>query len=533
MIGDADAEQEPEDAAEADGDGILDLGETHAAAERAWDGFIAHVEARGQLRLETAEQLADGRAARKPAAAPPDPGLVARLKAAWTTRPLHALEQHKGQRGWEAFSPIELALLAVDTVVERMELGSGAAPEEIRDLLIDAAALRAPHATAELRCEVADGVIDGLLKEFAIDYGADDGDGGYVVRRWRPRLLREIDDGGEIQLRATPVAVNVLVSALDVDDVESSQAATHAALESLIRRGKLSAARRRADEARKLSKLYAEEIRQLVAASRRSVRSVSWSEQLRPGLTRAYAHLAERAEAESALAHRLEEQQDHTERPLEPARAADVAAVLDTVRNCLGRHRELHTAVMDAQRSLLDHQADQAFRPPPSLALVDLDRAVLDPLLDHPAGEARTVVEDVWSAFAGPIAHRFPGLDVLLRRLLQPLQERAAIVGAPLEDADALVAELASRFDRAQLERVDDAIVACLDGDAEARLSYVLARLDDAEDRRLAGLLALAAFDPAAGDDPYVAAAAGASLPAGDVEGDDLLLVALGLRNAR
>lgn len=509
---------------------ILDIRETEAEAERAWDGFVARLESRDQLRLDASGPLAATRA--HPSATPPDAGLVARLKAAWTTRPLHMLEQHKGHRGWEGFSPFELALLAVDTVVERMELGSGAAPEEVRDVLVGVATLHVPDAPPELLHEVADGVIDTLLQEFATDYGADDGDGGYVVRRWRPRLLREIETEDGIQLRATPIAVNVLVSALDVEDVESSQAATHAALESLIRRGKLSAARLRADEARKLSKLYAEEIRQLEAASRRSVRSVSWTEQLRPGLRRAYTHLAERAEAESALAHRLEEQQEDPAQPLAPAQAADIAAVLDTVRGCLSRHRELHAAVMQAQRSLLTHQAEQAFRPPPSLALVDLDRAVLDVLLDRPAGEALRVVEGAWSAFAGASARRFPGMDVLLRRLLQPLQERGPATGAALEEDLPLAAELARRFDSARVERVGGVILRCLATDGRAPLSRVLTLLHDAEDRRLAGLLALVAFDPIADEDPYVTWVAGAALPAGDIEGDDLLLLALGAPSA-
>jgi hypothetical protein len=508
-------------------DGILDLEHTHAQADLAWDGFVGRLEAEEQLRLGSEERFADARDALRPGATPPDAGLVARLKAAWTTRPLHALEQRKGQRGWDAYPVFELALLAIDTVVERMELGSGITPEELRDLLAEAAALRAPDAGQRSRFELADGIIDALLQEFPTDYGAADDEGGYVVRRWRPRLLLEIEGDEGIQLRATPIAVNVLVSALDVDEIESSQAATHAALESLIRRGKLTAARKRADEARKLSKLYAEQIRQLVAASRRSVRSVNWAEQVRPGLTNAYAHLSERAEAESALAHRLEEQEDDPERPLDGQRAADVAAVLDTVRGCLARHRELHVAVMDAQRALLEHQAQQAFRPPPTLARVDLDREVLDPLLDRPAGEATAIVERSWSAFAGARAPRFPGLDVMLRRLLQPLQERAPATGATIDDDAPLLEDLAARFGRERIARVDAAIVAQLDADGRAQLSAVLAVLDDREDRRLAGLLALSAYDPAVGESAYVAGAGDGRLVGEDIAGDDLLLVAL------
>lgn len=33
-------------------DGVLDVRETHAEAERAWDGFVARLESRDQLRLE-------------------------------------------------------------------------------------------------------------------------------------------------------------------------------------------------------------------------------------------------------------------------------------------------------------------------------------------------------------------------------------------------------------------------------------------------------------------------------------------------
>jgi hypothetical protein len=516
-------------------DGLLDNADTERDAARAWDGFVGRLEAREQLRIASAEASADARSDLPGSAlAPPDEGLIGRLKAAWTTRPLHALEQHKGQRGWEAFAIFELALLAIDTVVERMELGTGATPEEVRDLLAEAAAMRVPEATRELRTEVADGILDVLLQEFATDYGVDDGDGGYTVKRWRPKLLLEIEGENGIQLRATPIAVNVLVSALDVDDIESSQAATHAALESLIKRGRLDLARRRAEDARKLSKTYAEEIRRLVAASRRSVRSVSWDDELRPGLTKAYAHLAERTEAESAMAHRLEEQQEDPATRVKGTKAADVAGVLDLVRDCLSRHRDLHTAVMRAQQELLAHQAEQAFRPPPPVALIDLDRVVLPGLLDIPAGRATMIVEETWSSFAGPVARAVPGLDVMVRRLLQPMQTREPTTGEEVGgDDEEFVAELEARFGRERIERVNEAITDRAASNGRTLLSGVLRVLDDDEDRRLAGLLALAAFDPVAGEDRVVSALAGSPLHKGVVEGDDLVLVPISVGGPR
>ncbi len=483
------------------------------------DGFLAADEASraaGELAQLDADALAAG--AGTIGLTAPDDRLVARFKAAWCTRPLHALEQSKGQRGWERFSPLELGLLAIDIVVEQMELSDGADPEEVRSLLARAAGLQVPGAESGLLRAVADGVLGALLEPLEVTYGAADASGAYVRHRWTDRLMEEIETfDGRFQLRASHAAVNILVGALDLDDLESAMAATTAALESLIKRGRLGVAERRAQDARRLSKTYAEDIRRLVAMTERSVRSVSWDAELRPQLQRAYAHLEDRVSAEAALAHRLEDL------PHDLVAGPQLASISDVVQDCLRRHRELHAAVMSSQTTLLDRQAEQAFRAPPALRLVDLDSDVLRPLLDRSVGDAGRIVSGCFAGFVTARPPRVPGLAALLLRLLQPEKDRQPARGETIDDS--LPSDLADEVTRFSAKTIEQAtaIMAGID-DAPASLASLLAQTDDPDVGRVIVLLAAAAFDPELVEGALMSVSSGTRLTNGLIGGDDLTL---------
>lgn len=421
-----------------------------------------------------------------PAISAPDDQLIARFKAASCTRPLHQLEQRRGQRGWEAYGLFELALQAVDLVVERMELSDGIHPDELRDALTTAAALQRPDDRSATHVAVAEGVVAALLEPLDTEYGTIGATGAYERLAWSTRLVEEIQTfDGDFQLRASRAAVNVLVGALDLEDLESAQAATEAALESLLARKRFVVALRQANNARRLSKSYAEDIRRLVAAAERSVRSVSWDETIRPRLQMAYAHLDERVTAEATITHRLEDLPDDS------STGPEVQRVIDALRDCLRRHQELHTAVLQAQQRLLDEQAEQAFRPPPVVELPDLERDVLRPLLSLTLRDAGTVLDAAFGSFARPRAPRRPGLGPLLARMLAPERQPAARLGTEIVDGP-LDDRVEERFSDATRDEVAHAIDAAPDG---GRLSVLVEGLTD-EGTRLATLIALGALDP-------------------------------------
>lgn len=422
----------------------------------------------------------------RPAIAAPDDQLIARFKAASCTRPLHQLEQRRGQRGWETYGLFELALQAVDLVVERMELSDGIHPDELRDALTAAAALQCPDDPASTHAAVADGVVAALLEPLETQYGTVAASGAYERHEWSTRLIEEIQTfDGDFQLRAGRAAVNVLVGALDLEDLESAQAATEAALESLLARKRFVVALRQANNARRLSKSYAEDIRRLVAAAERSVRSVSWDATIRPRLQTAYAHLDERVTAEATITHRLEDLPD------DASSGPEVQRVIDALRDCLRRHQELHTAVLHAQQRLLDEQAEQAFRPPPVAELPDLERDVLRPLLGRTLEDAGAVLDAAFGSFARPRPPRRPGLGPLLARMLAPERRPASRLGAEIVDG-ALEDRLDERFSEGARVAAARAIAAAPDG---SRLSALVEDLDN-ESARLATLIVLGALDP-------------------------------------
>ena len=483
------------------------------ALDRIWDGIDARLAAATTRDDDDTHGWGTGDT---PSPSAPDDRLVARFKAAWCTRPLHELEQNKGLRHWARYQPLELALLAIDTVVEQMELTDGARPEAVRDLLAGTASLQVPDDTPDVYREVADAVLAALLEPLEVVVGRSGPESAYERRTWSERLLEEIQtEDGRFQLRASHAAVNVLVGALDLDDIESAMAAAEAALDSLVRRGRLGAAERRARDAQKLSKTYAEDIRRLVAMTQRSYTSVSWDAELRPRLEAAYAHLAERVEAEAAMATRLEEMSDEVED------RARLASILDVVHGCLRRHRELHTAVMRAQTALLHEQEIQAFRPIAALRLVDLTGEVLEPLLDTPTGQATEILTGAFGAFATARAPRVLGFGTLLARLLGPERDRRGPAGQAIQDDVFVEDDFAMRFDLAARRAALNHLATV---DQPMLLSQLVDGIEDPEVVRFLALMAACAIDPELTAGALVGTPADGIVATAALSGDDVIL---------
>src|SRR5439155_13415607 len=117
---------------------------------------------------------------------------------------------------------------------------------------------------------------------------------------------------GEVYLRASDEAINVLVGALDTD-VESAQVAAEVKLENLIIRGRLADAKLAAEQARYRTVQYGETLRAKLDATRRDVRAVDWDEEMPELLDSALSHIESRFRAENAILRNITAARDEAE----------------------------------------------------------------------------------------------------------------------------------------------------------------------------------------------------------------------------
>lgn len=355
-----------------------------------------------------------------------EPAFARRLKALLRTVPFHELEATKPYRSgeWEVYDLRALALLAIDTVVDHMEIDRGVGFHAVVSVLEDAAARLAPGRAADELRVVATAVVEHLLNEESgrsarpLRYVDLSGDGPIVWQRSDVRILVEHEErDGSISLRATPEAINVLVGAIDVD-VASQQEADEVLLDAQLRRGRVQSAEQLAQRARLLSVQYTERLRRQLDMAQQDLARIDWDGALERELDDAYRHLDDcmaREQRILAYAWKMLEAADIPEQREVLSRTAEV------VDECLGRHLRLHRELMPARRSLLAEQERQRLSAPVSLALPPaLLSEILDPLLSLPALAALQVGAAFARAVIGPIAPRLLQLDALVAALLQP-----------------------------------------------------------------------------------------------------------------
>lgn len=205
-----------------------------------------------------------------------------RIKALATTAPLHDLDSRKSavQSGdWTVYQMAELALHAIDLVTIAMDFDTGAHPEQVQRDLTYRVAAQAPQRPKPEHEKVASWVLENLLNVGSADRGfrtlyGHSGPAGYNLRTFDFKLLEEtLGADGDLYLRASNEAVNVLVGALEVD-LEAAHIAADIRLELLISRGRLSEAQTAAQNARYRTIAYGEDLRLKLDATSRNIRNV-------------------------------------------------------------------------------------------------------------------------------------------------------------------------------------------------------------------------------------------------------------------
>jgi hypothetical protein len=432
-----------------------------------------------------------------------DEGLARRLKALACTAPLHDLDGRKTRLDWadaSKYQMAEIALQIIDQVTIAMDFDRGAGHEQVVGRLRPFVTVQAPDRGEDEHDRITRWVLDNLINVGSVDrgfhavYGSFGVTGEYERRAFDFKLLMElVGPDGEVYLRATDEAINVLVGALDTD-VESAQIAAEVKLENLIKRGRLSDAKLAAEQARYRTVQYAETLRRKLDATRRDVRAVDWAREVPDLIDEALTHIEDRFRAENAILRNITRARDDAEDIDRKRRAAEL---VDIVADCIRRHTQLQARLQSAGDTFRAEQDRQQFSGPPQRATVDLFGQLLTPCLGLSLADAIGPTSAFFGAGAGLRTISVPGLVGLVEMLLVPAQERDGLGVdvtepelAPLPDPD--------RYTEEQWQVVDALFE--LD-EVPRRLSGLLdeARAADPDLVGLVVLRALHAFSPEVG----------------------------------
>ncbi|MFK0216324.1 hypothetical protein [Streptomyces sp. NPDC090298] len=452
-------------------------------------------------------QLSVGpRPAQGPAA---DEGLARRLRALACTAPLHDLDARKANLAGEytVYAMAEVALAAIDLITLNMDFDTGADHEQIVARLLPRVAAQAPTRPAAEHERVARWVLENLINVGSVDrgfravYGTFGTDGVYVRRDYDFKLIEEVPGfGGGVYLRTTDEAVNVLVGALDTD-VTSAQIAAEVKLEVLINRGRLADAQLAAEQARYRTVQYAETLRKTLEATRRNVRAVDWLQTVPDMIAEALDHVADRYRHENAILTNIRKARDEAEATSDAKTAEHkrrAAELVDIVKDCIRRHTQLQSRLLEAGPLFRAEQDRQAFAAPTAYTGLDLYGQLVAPVLTLPVEQATRVTDAFFARGTGLRTPASVRLGDLVDLLLTPPVEREHL-GAEMPEPDLIATPDDSRFSEEQLASAMRLLD--LEHDAPRRLSGLLAEARDldADLPYLVALLAVHAASPPVG----------------------------------
>jgi hypothetical protein len=464
-----------------------------------------------------------------------DEGLARRLKALACTAPLHDLDARKAKLDWAdatVYQMAEIALHTIDQVTIAMDFDTGADHHEVVRRLQPFIAAQAPGRKPDEHVRVGRWVLDNLINVGTADrgfrrvYGSVDANGVYQRRAFDFKLLVELAaPDGEVYLRTTDEAINVLVGALDTD-VESAHIAAEVKLENLISRGRLADAKLAAEQARYRTVQYGETLRAKLDATRRDVRAVDWDIEMPEMLDSALSHIESRFRAENAILKNITTARDEAEDVDRKRRAAEL---VDIVGDCISRHTQLQSRLQAAGATFRAEQDRQQFSGPPQRATIDLFGQLLVPTLELPIADAVAPVEKFFQGSAGLAVPAVPSLSALVSLLLRPAPERDKLVGE-VPEPELVPSETLDYYSDEQWRHADELLDL---PEVPRRLSGLLAeaRETDPQLARLIALRALHSYSPGvaaavrAGDDrALMAIDDGTLLDDPEFGGADLLL---------
>ncbi|CAM5658248.1 hypothetical protein SVIOM342S_06171 [Streptomyces violaceorubidus] len=212
-------------------------------------------------------------------------------------------------------------------------------------------------------------------------------------------------------------------------------------------------------------------------------------------IAEALDHVADRYRHENAILTNIRKARDETEDAEHKRRAAEL---VDIVKDCIRRHTQLQSRLLEAGPLFRAEQDRQAFATPLTTSGLDLYGHLVAPVLPLPVERALRVTDAFFARGTGlrtPVSVR---VGDLVDILLTPPVEREHL-GAEMPEPDLIATPDDSRFSEEQLAAAMELLD--LPHDAPRRLSGLLAdaRARDAELPYLVALLAVHAASPPVG----------------------------------
>ena len=373
-----------------------------------------------------------------------------------------------------------LALSAIDFVMERSAIESGAAPEAIVEHVAGEAARVNPMLTNEQGRKVGQVVLDHLSnasgghKSFRVEY-FDADRGGFAFQDFRLLALSTADDGSP-RFKLARGAQTLTLAMLDVAP-EFAQEAEAIMIRKAVERGRVEDARTLASRSRMRSIHYRQFIEDRLFQVRRAADRVTWSEEVVPELDRAREHLKERRKHETTIIDSIRE---HIANAKGDARDR-LVELKNTIDDCHQRHAALFQRVMNASEEFRQLQAG-AFRARFLRDVPDLEERILGPLLAAPMNMAAGMSDEIGIVFAAPVPPRMYDLALLFSNVTQSRFRRDP---ASVEDAHDLVAieRVPPEFEAEDIREAQDWLVRTIA--ARTRLDMTSA-IREAEDQGMA-----------------------------------------------
>ena len=325
-----------------------------------------------------------------------------------------------------------LALSAIDFVMERSAIESGASPEEIVDHVASEAARINPTLTEEQGRKVGQTIVDHLAnareghKAFRVEY-YDPNRGGFSFHDFRLLALSTAADGSP-RFKLATGAQTLALAMLDVAP-EFAQEAEAIMLQKAVERGRFEDARTLARRSRIRSIHYRQFIEDQLFHVRRAADRVTWSEAVLPQLDRARAHLKDRSKHEATIIDSIREHMAHAQGETRD----QLVDLKNTIDDCYGRHAALFQRVVSASEEFRRLQAN-AFRARLVRDTPDLEERILGPLLAAPIGTAADMSDQIGIVFGAPVPPHLYDLALLFETVTQPRAQRDPVGTEDMHD---------------------------------------------------------------------------------------------------
>ncbi len=349
-----------------------------------------------------------------------------------------------------------LALSAIDFVMERSAIESGASPDEIVEHVAAEATRVKPRLTDEQSHKVGQVVLDYLAnardghKAFRVEY-FDAVRGGYSFHDFRLLALSVAADGSA-KFKLARGAQILTLAMLDIAP-EFAQEAEAIMISKAVERGHFKDARTLAQRARMRSIHYQQFIEDRLFQVRRAADRVFWSQEVLPQLDEARAHLSERRKHEIAVIESIREHIAHA-----PSDTRDhLVDLKNTIDECRQRHAALFERVMTASEEFRRVQVS-GFRARCTQNVPDLEDRILVPLLASPMRVVSGMSDEVGIVFAAPTPPRLFDLALLFQSVTQPRFRRDPAVEHDEHDLVA-IERVPPEFDAEEIREAQEWLV--------------------------------------------------------------------------